>query len=88
MHSSTGPWACAPGPPCMPRASTTRDAAVGAPRLSSGAPWHGSGSPDLAVRWRAYVHRFDLEQALRVGKKTLSGKTPRIRHLEQTDRWT
>ena len=23
--------------------------------------WRGPGAPDLAVLWRAYVHRFDLE---------------------------
>ena len=50
--------------------------------------WRGPGSPDLAVLWRAYVHRFDLEQTFRFGKQTLNWTTPRIRHPEQADRWT
>ena len=33
--------------------------------------WHGSGSPDLGVLWRAYVHRFDVEHTLRFCKLTL-----------------
>ncbi len=50
--------------------------------------WHGSGSPDLDVLWRAYVHRFDLEHTLRFCKQTLGWTTPRPRHPEQADRWT
>ena len=50
--------------------------------------WRGPGAPDLAVLWRAYVHRFDLEHTSRVCKQTLTWTTPRVRHPEQADRWT
>jgi hypothetical protein len=50
--------------------------------------WRGPGAPDLAVLWRAYVHRFDLEHTDRVCKQTLNWTTPRVRHPEQADRWT
>lgn len=50
--------------------------------------WRGPGTPDLAVLWRAYVHRFDLEQTYRFCKQTLNWTTPRVRHPEQADRWT
>ncbi len=50
--------------------------------------WHGPGEPDLAVLWRAYVRRFDLEHTLRFCKQTLAWTTPRPRHPEQADRWT
>jgi hypothetical protein len=50
--------------------------------------WRGPGQPDLAVVWRAYVHRFDLEHTYRFVKQTLNWTTPRVRHPEQADRWT
>jgi DDE superfamily endonuclease len=50
--------------------------------------WHGPGTPDLAVIWRAYVRRFDLEHTFRFVKQILNWTTPRVRHPEQADRWT
>jgi hypothetical protein len=50
--------------------------------------WRGPGRPDLAVLWRAYVHRFDLEHTYRFGKQTLNWTRPRVRHPAQADRWT
>ena len=50
--------------------------------------WAGPGEPDLAVLWRAYVRRFDLEHTLRFCKQSLGWTTPRPRHPEQADRWT
>ena len=50
--------------------------------------WRGPGAPDLAVLWRAYVHRFDLEHTYRFCKQTLNWTKPRVRHPEQADRWT
>ena len=50
--------------------------------------WAGPGAPDLAVLWRAYVRRFDLEHTLRFCKHSLGWTTPRPRHPEQADRWT
>ena len=50
--------------------------------------WSGPGEPDLERCWRAYLHRFDLEHALRFAKGTLGWTTPRVRHPEQADRWS
>src|SRR5215212_4031901 len=50
--------------------------------------WRGPGRPDLAVLWRAYVHRFDLEHTYRFCKQALNWTTPRVRHPEQAARWT
>ncbi len=50
--------------------------------------WRGPDAPDLAVLWRAYVHRFDLEHTYRFCKQTLNWTTPRVRYPEQADRWT
>lgn len=50
--------------------------------------WHGPGAPDLAVVWRAYVRRFDLEHTFRFLKQTLAWTGPRVRSPEQADRWT
>jgi hypothetical protein len=49
---------------------------------------HGPGTPDLAIIWRAYVRRFDLEHTFRFVKQVLNWTTPRVRHPEQADRWT
>jgi hypothetical protein len=48
----------------------------------------GPGAPDLALLWRAYVRRFDLEHTIRFVKQTLGWTLPRVRHPEQADRWT
>ena len=50
--------------------------------------WRGPGGPDLAILWRAYVHRFDLEHTYRFCKQSLNWTTPRVRHPAQADRWT
>ena len=50
--------------------------------------WRGPGVPDLAMLWRAYTRRFDLEHTFRFCKQTLNWETPRLRHPEQADRWT
>ncbi len=50
--------------------------------------WRGPGEPDLAVLWRAYVRRFDLEHTFRFCKQTLHWTMPRVRTPEQADRWT
>src|SRR5919202_1428180 len=50
--------------------------------------WRGPGAPDLAVLWRAYVHRFDLEHTYHFCKQTLNWTTPRVRMPQQADRWT
>lgn len=50
--------------------------------------WRGSGDPDLAFLWRAYVRRFDLEHTFRFLKTTLNWQTPRLRHPEQADLWS
>jgi len=44
--------------------------------------------PDLALLWRAYIHRFDVEHTFRFVKETLRWTAPRVRHPEQADRWT
>ena len=48
----------------------------------------GPEKPDLAIIWRAYVRRFDLEHTIRFFKQTLNWTAPRVRHPEQADRWT
>jgi hypothetical protein len=50
--------------------------------------WAGTGRPDLALLWRAYLHRFDVEHTFRLCKQSLGWTTPRLRHPEQADRWT
>jgi len=50
--------------------------------------WHGTGTPDLALLWRAYVRRFDQEHTFRFVKQTLGWTTPRVRYPGQADRWT
>jgi hypothetical protein len=44
--------------------------------------------PDLAVAWRAYVHRFDIEHTFRFAKTTLGWTIPALRTPEQASRWT
>jgi hypothetical protein len=50
--------------------------------------WRGPGAPNLAVLWRAYVHRFDLKHTYRFCKQVLNWTTPRVRQPEQADRWS
>ena len=52
--------------------------------------WQGppGAAPDLALVWRAYVRRFDLEHTFRFAKETLRWTAPRVRHPRQADRWT
>jgi hypothetical protein len=50
--------------------------------------WSGQSEADLDLIWRAYCRRFDLEHTIRFMKQTLGWTTPRVRHLEQADRWT
>jgi hypothetical protein len=52
--------------------------------------WHGppGTSPDLALVWRAYVHRFDLEHTLRFAKQSLDWTTLRVRQPAAAERWT
>jgi hypothetical protein len=52
--------------------------------------WHAPEGvvPELAVLWRAYVRRFDLEHTFRFVKQVLNWTTPRVRLPEQADRWT
>ena len=45
-------------------------------------------TPDLALAWRAYVWRFDLEHTFRFAQETLRWTAPRVRHPQQADRWT
>jgi hypothetical protein len=44
--------------------------------------------PGLALLWRAYAHRFDLDHTFRFAKHTLQRVLPRVRLPEQADRWT
>jgi hypothetical protein len=52
--------------------------------------WQGppGTSPDLALVWRAYVHRFDLEHTLRFSKQSLNWTTLRVRQPAAAERWT
>jgi DDE superfamily endonuclease len=50
--------------------------------------WHGEGTPDLDLLWRAYTRRFSLEHGIRFLKQALDWTSPRVRHPEQADRWT
>ncbi len=52
--------------------------------------WQGPPGvvPDLALVWRASMHRFDLEHTFRFVKETLHWTALRVRHPAQADRWT
>ena len=52
--------------------------------------WQGPPglAPDLALIWRAYIHRFDLEHTLRFSKQGLGWTTLRVRHPAAAERWT
>ena len=45
-------------------------------------------TPDLDLCWRAYIHRFDIEHAIKFQKATLGWVTPSLRLPGQADRWT
>jgi hypothetical protein len=45
-------------------------------------------TPGLDLCWRSYLHRFDIEHAIKFQKATLGWVTPAPRHPEQADRWT
>src|SRR5262249_29711997 len=45
-------------------------------------------TPDLGLCWRAYLHRFDIEHAIKFQKSVLGWVTPALRHPEQAGRWT
>ena len=48
----------------------------------------GARGPNLDLRWRAYLRRFDIEHTFRFAKNTLGWTTPSLRTPEQADRWT
>ena len=52
--------------------------------------WSGppATTPDLALCWRAYLHRFDIEHTIRFHKATLGWATPALRTPAQASRWT
>jgi DDE superfamily endonuclease len=52
--------------------------------------WQGppGAAPDLAVTWRAYVHRFDLEHTFKFLRQALDWAALRVRHPAAADRWT
>jgi hypothetical protein len=52
--------------------------------------WQGppGATPDLALIWRAYVPRFDLEHTLRFWKQSLDRTTLRVRQPAAAERWT
>jgi len=50
--------------------------------------WRGPGLPDLALLWRAYTRRFDLEHTFRFLKGTLNWDKPRVRTPEQAEQWS
>jgi hypothetical protein len=52
--------------------------------------WGGPAgtAPDLALLWRAYVRRFDVEHTIRFWKQALHWTLPRPRTPEQADRFT
>lgn len=50
--------------------------------------WSGLENPDLALLWRGYLRRFDIEHTFRFVKGPLHWTTPRVRTPEQADRWT
>lgn len=45
-------------------------------------------TPHLDLCWRASIHRFDIEHAIKFQKAILGWVTPSLRHPWQADRWT
>jgi hypothetical protein len=90
-----GRWAgTAPAP--IVRGWVIRVEVTGLPRPTAKASkllwlwWSGPAgtAPDLAMCWRAYVHRFDIEHTIRFEKTTLGWTIPALRHPGQAERWT
>lgn len=52
--------------------------------------WQGppGAAPDLALVFRAYIHRFDLEHTLRFSKQSLGWTALRVRQPAAAERWT
>ena len=50
--------------------------------------WSGPGTPDLALVWRAYLRRFDIEHMFRFAKNTLGWTSPSLCTPAQAERWT
>jgi DDE superfamily endonuclease len=50
--------------------------------------WSGEGEPDLALCWRAYLRRFDIEHTFRFAKNTLGWTSPSLCTPEQAERWS
>lgn len=50
--------------------------------------WLGLGEPNLDLRWRAYLKRFDIKHTYRFVKNTLGWATPVLRKPEKAERWT
>ena len=50
--------------------------------------WSGPGTPELALCWRAYLRRFDIEHTFRFAKNTLGWTSPSVCTPEQAERWT
>lgn len=50
--------------------------------------WSGPGNPDLALLWRAYLRRFDIEHMFRFAKNTLGWTSPSLCTPAQAERWT
>ncbi|MFE5870372.1 NF041680 family putative transposase [Streptomyces roseifaciens] len=48
----------------------------------------GMTSEDVALRWQAFLRRFDLEHTFRMIKQTLGWTHPKLRSPEAGDRWT
>jgi hypothetical protein len=89
-----GRWAGAAPAPIVRghviRVEATRPAGDGTASTALWLWWSGppGQAPDLDLCWRAYVHRFDIEHAIRFAKTTLGWVTPALRYPEQADRWT
>jgi hypothetical protein len=43
---------------------------------------------DIAIRWQAFLRRFDLEHTFRMIKQTLGWTRPKLRAPQAADRWT
>lgn len=50
--------------------------------------WSGLGEPDLALLWRSYLRRFDIEHTFLFVKGPLQWASPKVRTPEQADLWT
>ena len=88
-----GRWA-GDGPPPIVRGSVLRVDVDHLPRADGRSKktlwlwWGGDGEPDIALCFRAYLRRFDLEHTYRFVKNTLGWTAPSLCTPEQADRWT